>query len=108
MFMNVSITPSVIVKVSCYKSSGSILNIFRRHLEGVPNKNTIFQDWAQQCVVCCLLYLLWTSLPTSSQEAKGPISLSVNIADMCIPSQIIGDSDPKVLDTFDVFEDRSL
>ena len=30
-----------------------------------------------------------------SQEAKGPISLSANIADMCIPSQIICDSDPQ-------------
>ena len=44
----------------------------------------------------------------SSQEAKGPISLSANIADMCIPSQIICDSDPKILDVFDIFEDRSL
>ena len=43
-----------------------------------------------------------------SQEAKGPISLSTNIAGMCIPSQIIRDSDPKILDTFDVFQDRSL
>ena len=27
---------------------------------------------------------------------------------MCIPSQIIGDSDPKTLYTLDIFEDRSL
>ena len=45
---------------------------------------------------------------SSSQEAKGPISLSANIAGMCIPSQIICDSDPKILDTFDIFDDRSL
>ena len=43
-----------------------------------------------------------------SQEAKGPISLSANIADMCIPLQIICDSDPKILDAFNIFEDRSL
>ena len=30
------------------------------------------------------------------------------IADMCIPSRIICDSDPKILDTFDVFQDRFL
>ena len=39
---------------------------------------------------------------------QGPISLSANIADMCIPSQVICDSDPKMLDVFDIFEDRSL
>ena len=39
----------------------------------------------------------------SSQEAKGPINLSANIADMCIPSQIICDSDTKILDAFDIF-----
>ena len=42
-----------------------------------------------------------------STYAKGPISLSANIADMCVPSQIICDSDPKILDAFDIFKDRS-
>ena len=56
-----------------------------------------------QSFICYLVYLLWTSIKISSQEAKGPIS----IADMCIPSQIICDSDPKIRDTFDIFEDRS-
>ena len=42
-----------------------------------------------------------------SQEANGPISLSANITDMRIPSQIICDRDPKMLDAFDVFKDRS-
>ena len=32
----------------------------------------------------------------------------VQILLTCIPSQIICDSDPKILDTFDIFEDRSL
>ena len=39
--------------------------------------------------MCYLFYLLLTSVKSSSQEAKGPISLSANIADMCIPSQVI-------------------
>ena len=38
----------------------------------------------------------------SSQKAKGPISLGANIVDMCIPSQIICDSDPKILHTVDM------
>ena len=33
---------------------------------------------------------------------------TANIADMSIPSQSICNSDPKILDTFDIFEDRSL
>ena len=41
-------------------------------------------------------------------EAKGPIRISANTADVCILSQIICDSDPKILDAFDIFEDRSL
>ena len=32
----------------------------------------------------------------------------VQILLTCIPSQIICDSDPKILDAFDIFEDRSL
>ena len=36
------------------------------------------------------------------------VSLSANIVDMFSSSQIICDSDPKILVTFDVFEDRSL
>ena len=35
-------------------------------------------------------------------------SLSENIADICIQSQIICDSDPKILDAFNIFEDHSV
>ena len=108
MFKNASHAPSFKVIVSCYKSSGSLLNFFELILkactQGVTNRTTIFQDWAHQSFICCLFYLLWTSVKISSQEAKGPISLSA----MCIRSQIICDSDPKILDVFDIFEDRSL
>ena len=108
MFKNASHAPSFKVIVSCYKSSGSLLNFFelilKAYTRGVPNRTTIFQDWAHQSFICCLFYLLWTSVKISSQEAKGPISLSA----MCIPSQIICDSDTKILDVFDIFEDRSL
>ena len=112
MFKNASHAPSFKVIVSCYKPSRSILNFFELILKayawGVPNRTTIFQDWAHQSFICCLFYLLWTRVKISSQEAKGPISLSANIAGMCIPSQIICDSDPNILDAFDIFEDRSL
>ena len=76
----------VSVIVSCYKPSRSILNLFELILKtftrGVPNRTTIFQDWAHQSFICCLFYLLWTRVKISSQETKGPISLSANIADV--------------------------
>ena len=112
MFKNASHASGFKIIVSCYKPSRSILNFFelilKAYTRGVTNKTTIFQDWARQSFICCLFYLLWTGVKISSQEAKGPFSLSANIADMCISSQIICDSDPKILDAFDVFKDRSL
>ena len=81
--------------VSCYKPSRSILNIFE----------PILKAYIAQSFICCLFYLLWTSVKISSQEAKGPISLSANIADMW---SFNCDSDPNILDTFDILEDRSL
>ena len=111
MFKNAGHAPSFKVIVSCYKPSRSILNFFelilKAYTQGVPNRTIIFQDWEHQSFLCCLFYLLWTRVKISSQEAKGPISLSANIADMWIPSQIICDSDPKILDAFDIFEIRS-
>ena len=98
MFKNASHASSFKIIVSCYKPSRSILNFFeltlKAYTRGIPNRTTIFQDWAHQSFICRLFYLLWTRVKISSQEAKGPISLSANIADMCIPSQIICDSDP--------------
>ena len=112
MFKNASHAPSFKVIVSCYKPSRSILNFFelilKTYTQGVPNRTSIFQDWARQSNICCLFYFLWARVKISSQEAKSPISLSANIVDMCIPSQIICDSDLKILDAFDIFEDRSL
>ena len=90
------------VIVSCYKPSRSILNVFelilKAYTRGVSNRTTIFQDWAHQSYICCLFYLLWTGVKISSEDVKGPISL---------PSQIICVSDPKMLDVFNIFEDRS-
>ena len=77
------------------------------YTRGAPNRTTIFKDWAHQSFICCLFYLLWTRVKISSQEVKGPISLSANTADMCIQLQIICDSDPKILDVFYIFEDCS-
>ena len=85
MFKNASHAPSFKVIVFCYKPSCSILNFFELILKaytwGVPNRTTVFQDWVHQSFICCLFYLLWTSIKISSQEAKSPISLSANIAD---------------------------
>ena len=112
MFKNASHGPSFKVIVFCYKPSGSILNFFelilKAYTRGIPNRITMFQDWAHQSFICCLFYLLWTSVKISSQEAKSPISLRTNIAVMCILSQIICESDPMILHAFDIFEDRSL
>ena len=44
----------------------------------------------------------------SCWEAMGPISLSANIADMYYSIANLCDSDPKILDTFDIFKDCSL
>ena len=43
-----------------------------------------------------------------SQESKGPVSLSVDIAYMCIPSQITCNCYSKVFDAFNVFKVSSL
>ena len=95
MFKNASQTPSFIVVVPCYKSSGLILYFFalilKAYTQGVPTRTAAFQDWAYQSFICCLCYLLWISVKNCSLEAKDRISLSAIIA-MCIPSQIICDS----------------
>ena len=110
MFKNASHAPSFKI-VSCYKHSRTILNFFEHILKAytraVPNRAAIIQDWAHQSLICYPFYPWWTSVNISSQEAKGPISLCAN-TDMCIPLQIICDSDPKILDAFDIFEDYSL
>ena len=80
LYKNACHAPSFKVIASCYKPSRSLLNFFKLILKaytrGVPNRTTIFQDWAHQSFICCLFHLLWTSVKILSQEAKGPISLS--------------------------------
>ena len=106
MFKNASHAPSFKVIVSCYKPSRSILNFFELILKaytiGVPNRTTTFQEWAHQSFICCLFYLLWTSVKISSQEARLAL---VQILLTCIPSQIICDSEPKMLDAVEIFEE---
>ena len=110
MFKNASHAPSFKVIVSCYKPSCSSLNFFELILKAytrvVPNRTTIFQDWVHQSFICCLFYLFWTSIKIWSQEAKVRLTL-VQILLMCIPSQIICDSDPKILDAFNICENLS-
>ena len=85
--MNASHAPRFKVIVSCQKPSHSILNLFelilKAYIRSDPNRTSVFQDWAHQSFICCLFYLLWTSVKISSQEAKGLISLSANI-DACV------------------------
>ena len=44
----------------------------------------------------------------TSKEAKGSISLCANIADMCVPFQIISNGYDKILDFLYSIEDCSL
>ena len=74
-----------------------------------------FSGYYSTCIktVYIYVYLKFTdqtnnAIKILSQEVKGPISLCANIVDMCIPSQIICDSDHKIFDIFDIFKDRSL
>ena len=107
MFKNASHAPSFKVIVSCYKPSRSILNFFelilKAYTRGVPNRTTVFRDWAHQSFICCLFYLLWTSVKISSQEAKGPISLNATLLTCVFQRKLF-----VILDVFDIFEDRSL
>ena len=87
MFKNASHAPSFKVIVSCYKPSRSILNFFelilKAYTRGVPNRTTIFQDWVHQSFICCLFYLLWTSVKISSQKPKVRFAL-VQILLTCV------------------------
>ena len=77
--------------ISCYKSSGSILIFFSNYSWRVPDRTAIFSPlYAASFTSCGQACIDFVS------GAKCPISLSANIADICIPSQIVGDSDPKI------------
>ena len=114
MFKNASHAPSFEVIVSCYKPSRSILNFFELLLKAytrrVPNRTDISRTGRTSPLYAASFTPCGQGVKILSQETKGPISLSATIADMCIPSQIICDSDPKILDTcpFDIFKDCSL
>ena len=87
MFKNASHAPSFKVIISCYKPRRSIVNIFelilKAYSRGVPNRTTIFQDWAHQSFICCLFYLWWTRVKISSQETKVWLAL-VQILLTCV------------------------
>ena len=88
MFKNASHAPSFKVIVSYYKPSRLIFNFFelilKAYTQEVPNRTTVFQDWAHQSFICCLFYLLWTSVKILSQEAKGPIWALVQTLLTCV------------------------
>ena len=85
MFKNASHAPNFKVIVSCYKPSRSILNFFelilKAYIRGVPNRTTIPGLSALVLYMLPLLPLV-DKRKISSQEAKGPISLSATIADV--------------------------
>ena len=43
-----------------------------------------------------------------SKKSKGPISLCADIADMCVPFQIVSNCYAKIFDIFYVIKDSSL
>ena len=51
---------------SLLQSSGSISNfielVLKAYTRRVPNRTAVLQVWAQQSFVCCVFYLLWTSV----------------------------------------------
>ena len=55
----------------------------------VPDRASILQDWTHHTFISCFLYIWGQEKKSSPQETKGSISFSANIADMCIPFQII-------------------
>ena len=73
--------------VSCYKPSRSISNFFKFILKantrGVPNRSIIFQDWAHQSFICCLFYLLWTSVKIRLRKPRVRLAL-VQILLTCV------------------------
>ena len=86
MYKNASHAPSFKVIVSCYKPSGSILNFFelilKAYARGVPNRTTYSRTGGTSPLYAASFLPLVDKSKVSSQEAKGPISLSANIADV--------------------------
>ena len=84
--------------------------LFRAHSEGLHPRGPKQNHYIPR-LGAPVLYML-PLLPLVGQalrfRLRKPISLIANIADMYIPSQIICDSDPNILDAFDIFEDRSI
>ena len=48
----------------------------------------MFQEWTHHSFKSCFFHILGTGENISPQETKGAVSLSANIADIRIPSQI--------------------
>ena len=49
------------------------------------------------CMLTFYFNALWTCSQVTSKEAKGPVSLCANIADMCVPHQIVSNGYAKIL-----------
>ena len=61
-----------------------------------------------QSFVSLFFNVSWTCRQVPSKEAKGPVSLCANIADMCAPFQILCNGYPKIFDFLNIIEERSL
>ena len=59
---------------------------------------SILQYWPHHTHISCFLHILGAGEKSSTQETKGSISFSENIADMRIPFQIICNCYAKVFD----------
>ena len=73
-----------------------------------PKLSFIFQDWTQHLLISCFFHILGggggggAGEKSSSQETKGSVSFSTNIADMRIPSKIRCNWYTKVFDIINI------
>ena len=87
--------------VSHYKSGWSTLN----HLQfadvvcsvGVPNKTAILHDWSNESSITQGLGVAWALGDVPLKKCSGGISLLTYLSNVCVPTQLMMDSDPQVL-----------
>ena len=112
MFKNASHYPSFIVVVPCYKSSGSILNffelVFKVYTRGVSNRTAIFKDWCTSPLYAASFRSCGQAYRFRLKKPRIRLALMQILLNICILSQIICVRDPKILDTFCVFQSKKI
>ena len=82
--------------------TGSIIQTFVKHYESLSSLR-LFSVCSRM-----LFNILWACRSNTSKKAIGHIRLCANIAEMCVPSQIVSNCYTKILDILYVTKDRSL